>query len=217
MISAYIRDRGDQLVRHRQYRQESLSIPHDDYDALAVMGGPMGARDADRHAWLDHELRFIQQAISEGKHVLGVCLGAQMIAKALGAEVRKNPRMEIGWFPVFFEDEFLDTPLGRGFGRQMSVLHWHGDTFAVPPGAMRVASSEACANQGFLYGERVLALQFHLEMGEKEVDVMTECFREELAPDEFVQSGEEIRARTADCAARARRALFTILDGLLGR
>lgn len=216
-ISSYIQGLGGNLTRHRQYRQHPLSASHGDYDVLVAMGGPMGVYDSDQHSWLDGELRFIREAIDQGKPVLGVCLGAQMIAKALGAEVRKNPCTEIGWFPVHFEDAFLETRLGQGLDRKMDVLHWHGDTFSIPPGAVHVASSEACANQGFLYEERVLGLQFHLEMGTEEVDVMTEHFRDELVPDKFVQGGEEIRARTEECAASARRVLFSILDGWLER
>ena len=216
-ISAYIRDLGGQLTRHRQYQQQPLSIPHDDYDVLVAMGGPMGVHDGDQYSWLDDEVRFIREAIDQDKHILGVCLGAQMIAKALGAEVRKHSCTEIGWFPALFEDAFLNTPLGQKLDRQMDVLHWHGDTFAIPPGSMRIAGSEACANQGFLYEGRVLGLQFHLEMGAEEVDVMTEHFKDELVPENFVQSGEEIKARTTECALPAQRALFSILDGLLDR
>ena len=217
MISAYIRDLDGQLIRHRQYLQQPLSVAHDDYDVLVAMGGPMGVHDGDQYPWLDHELHFIRDAIERGKHVLGVCLGAQMIAKALGAEVRKHSCTEIGWFPVSFEDTFLNTRPGQELERQMEVLHWHGDTFAIPTGAIRIAGSEACANQGFLYEKRVLGLQFHLEMGVEEVDVMTEHFKDELVPEKFVQDGEEIKTRTAECAVSARQALFSILDGLLNR
>ena len=214
-ISAYIQDLGGQLARHRQYQRQPLSVPHSNYDVLVAMGGPMGVQDGDQYPWLDDELRFIREAIDQDKHILGICLGAQMIAKALGAEVQKHSCMEIGWFPILFEDAFLGTPLGQELDRQMDVLHWHGDTFATPPGAMRVAGSEACANQGFLYEGRVLGLQFHLEMGAKEVNVMTGHFKDELVPEKFVQGGEEIKARTMECAAPAQRALFSILDGLL--
>jgi len=214
-ISAYIRSLDGQLIRHRQYQPQPLSISHDDYDVLVAMGGPMGVHDGDRYSWLNHELRFIRDAIDQGKYVFGICLGAQMIAKALNAEVRKNPYTEIGWFPILFEDAFLETRPGRGLDRQMEVLHWHGDTFAMPPGAVRIAGSEACANQGFLYKGRVLGLQFHLEMGKEEVDVMVEHFKDGLVPETFVQDGEEIRARTAECATPARQVMFSILDGLL--
>ena len=216
-ISSYIQEIGGNLTRHRQYQQQPLSASHNDYDVLVAMGGPMGVYDSDQYSWLDRELHFIREAIDQDKHVLGVCLGAQMIAEALGAEVRKNPCTEIGWLPVHFEDAFLRTRLGQGLNRQMDVLHWHGDTFSIPPGAVQVASSEACANQGFLYEKKVLGLQFHLEMGTEEVDVMTEHFRDELVPDKFVQGGEEIRARTEECAASARQVLFSILNGWLER
>ena len=214
-ISAYIQDLGGQLARHRQYRRQPLSVPHDDYDVLVVMGGPMGVHDSDQYPWLDLELRFIREAIDRGKHVLGICLGAQLIAKALGAEVRKNPCTEIGWFPVLFEDTFLDSRPGQGLDRQMDVLHWHGDTFAMPPGAIRVAGSEACTNQGFLFEGRVLGLQFHLEMGVEEADVMIKHFGHELVPEKFIQDAKEIRERTAECAAPAQQALFSILNGFL--
>ena len=216
-ISKYIQQVGGKLVRHKQYQDPPLPASRDDYDVLVAMGGPMGVHDGDRHPWLDDELRFIREAIDQGKHVLGICLGAQMIAKALGAEVRKNACPEIGWFPVNFEGEFLDTRPGRGLEREMDVLHWHGDMFDIPSDAVRVARSEACANQGFLYEGRVLGLQFHLEMGAEEVDVMTGHFKDELVPDTFVQDGKEIRARTAECAESARQALFSILDGWLER
>ncbi len=216
-ISSYIRERGGHLARHRQYQGEPLSASHDDYDALVVMGGPMGASDGDRYAWLDQETRFIREAIDQGKRVLGVCLGAQLIAKALGAEVRKNHCAEIGWFPVRFEDSFRNAPPGRGLDRELEVLHWHGDTFETPSGATRVASSEACANQGFLFEGRALGLQFHLEMGMEEARVMTETFRDELKPRRFVQGEEEIKARAERNAATVRKALFSMLDGLLER
>lgn len=214
-IFSYIQQLGGSLARHRQYQQQSLSASHDDYDVLVAMGGPMGVYDSDQYPWLEGELHFIREAIDQGKHVLGVCLGAQMIARALDTEVRKNPCTEIGWFPVHFEDAFLKTRLGQGLDQQMDVLHWHGDTFSIPPNAVPVANSGACANQGFLYEGRVLGLQFHLEMGAEEVGVMTEHFKDELVPDKFVQSGEEIRARTKECAASARQVLFSILDGWL--
>ncbi len=214
-IAAYIQRRGGWLARHRQYRPDPLPAAHDDYDALLVMGGPMGVSDSGRHPWLDGERHFIREAIDQGKHVLGICLGAQMIATALGAEVQKNPCTEIGWFPVHFEDAFLNTRPGQGLDRHMDVLHWHGDTFSLPAGAVPIARSEACANQGFLYRGKVLGLQFHLEMGREEVGVMTAHFRDDLVPDRFVQGGEEIRARAGGCAAPAQQALFSILDGWL--
>ena len=215
LISAYIQDLGASLVRHQQYQPHRLSVPHDDYDVLLVMGGPMGVYDGDQYPWLDHELHFVREAIDRGKQVLGVCLGAQMIAKALGAEVRKSPCTEIGWYPLRFEDAFLETKIGQGLDRQMNVLHWHGDTFAIPPGALRIAGSEACVNQGLLYEERVLGLQFHLEMGEEETRVMVEHFGHELVPEQFVQDAGEIKARTVECAGPARQVLFSILDNWL--
>ena len=215
-IGMYIQGRGASLVRCRQYQHPHFPASHDEYDVLMVMGGPMGVDDTEQYSWMSHELHFIREAITQGKRVLGICLGAQMIAKVLGAEVRKNSCKEIGWFPICFEDAFVRTAVGHKVKRQMDVLHWHGDAFAIPQGAIRIAGSEACANQGFLYEKHVLAFQFHLEMGEQEVSVMMEHFSGQLSPERFVQGAGEIWTRTAEGSELARQALFSILDGWLG-
>ena len=133
-------------------------------DAAGVifMGGPMSVNDGD--AWLHRELQFAAQAIADRKPTLGICLGAQLIAKALGARVYSNATKEIGWFPLQFTPACAADPLFTGIGPRETLFQWHGETFDLPPGAELLASTEACRNQAFRVRDHVYALQFHLEV-----------------------------------------------------
>lgn len=143
----------------------ALRLPGvDTLDLLVIMGGPMNVYEHDEYPWLAAEKDFIRACVGAGKAVLGICLGAQLIADALGGEVTRAPFQEIGWYPVEL------TPVGRGqsvfphFPDRFTALHWHGDTFSIPEGAAHVVSSAACPNQAFSYDDgRVVGLQFHLE------------------------------------------------------
>ena len=164
----------------------------DEVDFLVVMGGPMSVNDEARRPWLAQEKRFIRQAIEGGKPVLGICLGAQLIARALGARVYPNREKEIGWFPV------QGVASARGelfqFPEAMEVFHWHGETFDLPPGAVHLARSEGCENQAFQLGRSVIGLQFHLETTPEGARELVENCREELRPARFVQTETEILA-----------------------
>ncbi|MBN1957567.1 MAG: type 1 glutamine amidotransferase [Desulfuromonadales bacterium] len=182
---------GHYLTCTRLYAGENC--PNDDaFDWLIVMGGPMGINDTDQYPWLTEEKNFIRRAIENRKIVLGICLGAQLIAAALGARVMKNPHREIGWFSIERHPQLEQTSFASVFPRQLEVFHWHGDTFSLPDGAVPLAASEACLNQGFLYGERVLALQFHLETtAESAAELIKNC-GDELDGSCYVQSEQEI-------------------------
>ncbi|MFN2165238.1 MAG: type 1 glutamine amidotransferase, partial [Anaerolineae bacterium] len=122
-------------------------------DLLVVLGGPMNIYEDERYPWLAAEKRFLDQAISAGARILGICLGAQLVADVLGGTVSRNPQREIGWFPVELQPEAGSVP---GFDRlppRFTALHWHGDTFSIPPGAVRLAGSRACENQAFGWDE----------------------------------------------------------------
>jgi GMP synthase-like glutamine amidotransferase len=137
--------------------------PASDYDMLVVMGGPMGVYDEKDYPWLAGEKKAIEAAIAADKIVLGICLGAQLLSVVLGGSVTQNPVPEIGWFKVEMTPEGQNIPAFAGFPQSFYAFHWHGDTFSIPPGAVHAASSAACANQAFVYKNKVFGLQFHLE------------------------------------------------------
>jgi GMP synthase (glutamine-hydrolysing) len=145
-------------------RQHPARVEIDGYHGLIVLGGPMNADQVDAHPHLDTEVRVIRDAIERDIPVLGICLGAQLIAKALGAKVYPNPVKEIGWYDVSVTDEGRSDPLFEHFDESEKIFQWHGDTFDLPDQAVHLASSPSCRNQAFRFGERVYGLQFHLEV-----------------------------------------------------
>lgn len=136
--------------------------PLDSATALIFMGGPMSANDD--LPYIRREIQLIETGVAQNKPVLGICLGAQLIAKALGARVYSNRVKEIGWYPVSWTDEARRDILFSGLTQPETVFHWHGETFDLPPGSARLAESEACRNQAFRFGKNVYGLQFHLEV-----------------------------------------------------
>ncbi len=184
------------------------------FDWLVVMGGPMGVHDDAAYPWLVAEQRLISEAIAASKTVIGVCLGAQLIAKVLGARVYRNPEPEIGWFPIELTEAGRESALTSFLPSPMTVFHWHGDTFELPPGAIQLAHSAVCEQQIFLYDGRVLGLQCHLESTPRSVtDIVINC-ADEIRPAQHVQTAERLLAADTSDYARISGALFGILDHL---
>lgn len=163
-----------------------------DFDVMVIMGGPMSVYDEDKFPWIEEENKFIKESIKHGKRIIGICLGAQFLAKALEAKVYKGPAKEIGWFPISFHTSFTGI-----FPESQTVFHWHGDTFDIPEGAVALASSKAVTNQGFIYNERIIALQFHLEVKKSSVSKMLIECAEDLSPGPFVQESTIIEKENA--------------------
>jgi GMP synthase (glutamine-hydrolysing) len=186
------------------------------FDCLVVMGGPMGVDDVSQYGWLTPEKRFVEQAIRAGKQVLGICLGAQIIAQVLGARVFRNTEKEIGWYPVSRAEAAGTSPLGAAFPEEFQAFHWHGDTFDLPSGAVHLARSGACRHQAFSYGENTLGLQFHLETTRQSIDLLIENCGEELVPGTYIQGEEAIR-RQSDRIAPSNELMETILEGISDR
>lgn len=210
-ILDWARDRAHASRATRLFANDPLPAL-DDVDFLVVMGGPMGANDEHRLPWMKEEKRFIGRAIEGGKKVLGVCLGAQLIAGVLGARVYPNREKEIGWFPIE-----LDPPNARrhpisALPQRAAVFHWHGDTFDLPRGARHLARSRACENQAFSAGESVIGLQFHIEVGLSDIESWIEHGASDLTPGAFVQDPREMIERASVQAPPLHAALFRFLD-----
>jgi GMP synthase-like glutamine amidotransferase len=194
-IGRWAEGAGWTITHTRFWDGESVPSP-DAFDFLVVMGGAMGVHDHRDHPWLAPEKELIRRAIEANRAVLGICLGAQLISEVLGGRVRQNMEREIGWYPVKIIRRY---GVFRDWPETLPVLHWHGDTFTIPPGAIRVAESPACANQAFSFGDRVAGLQFHLEIGPDELVTMTDdsgC-GDPWQPGTWVQPLEQIRREPA--------------------
>jgi GMP synthase-like glutamine amidotransferase len=194
---------------------EPHALPNaEEIDCLVVMGGPMSVNDEQMYPWLVHEKRVIGEMIARGKPVLGVCLGAQMIANVLGAKVYPNQQKEIGWFPIRSTASEHPGPVFR-FPDQCLVFHWHGETFDLPRRAVRLAASAACENQAFQYGANVIGLQFHLETTALTARELVAHCRAELVPAPYVQSEVQILAAPAERYATINDMMSRVLEYLL--
>lgn len=200
MIKDWADKMGHTIEIHRTYLNE---LPRKkSFDLLIILGGPMSANDT--FPWLESEKKFIRESIDDGCMIMGICLGAQLIAKVLGATVTKNPEVEIGWFPVRCAVNFLSSDL--------EVFHWHSETCSLPEGTQLLASSIACKNQAFAYEDTVLGIQFHLEMNEASLrDILENC-KSELVGGTYIQSEDEILSRK-DLIVRCKEELYDLLDG----
>lgn len=183
--------RGDAVSGTRLY-QDKIEVSACDFDLLLVMGGPMGVYDEDKYPWLAGEKQLIGDVIERGRKVLGVCLGAQLIASVLGAPVTRNREPEIGWFPITKRHEASGSEIGRILPEQLTAFHWHGDTFAIPEGAIPLYRSKACENQGFVFEDRVVGLQFHLETTPASAAALVRHCADELIAAPYVQSAAMI-------------------------
>lgn len=195
------------------FHKGDLLPPLDQVDWVVVMGGSMSVNDENEYQWLAPEKQFVKQAIEAGKVVVGVCFGAQLLANVLGAKVYPNSEKEIGWFPITWEQASLKTMLFQSLSSPMNVLHWHGETFDLPPCALRIARSVGCLNQGFLYREKVLALQFHLEFVDGSTEYMLSTFKEGMPKGPYVQTQKEI-ASNEILIPSSNDALYGILNAL---
>ncbi|MCF7847614.1 MAG: type 1 glutamine amidotransferase [Kiritimatiellales bacterium] len=189
IIEKWALDKGAAITCTRLFAGEKLP-GIGTFDWLVIMGGPMGINGHDEHPWLGAEKEFIKEAIDSGKTVLGICLGAQLIADVLGAKVYPNAQKEIGWFPIHRSEDAPEL-----LPETIEAFHWHGDTFDLPEGAVRLASSKACRNQGFIYGDRVIGLQFHLETTEASMNALIENCGGELVDAPFIQPLEKMREK----------------------
>lgn len=186
-------------------------IPIDEYDAFVVMGGPASVNDAAFDPGVHRALERVERFLETGKPVLGICLGAQMMAVVAGGRVVRGGRKEIGWFDIRVEQ--AEGHLLSGLPEQLTVFHWHGEQIDPPEGARRLASSEVCPVQAFQVGNRVLGLQCHLEVDRDAVEKMVHVFEDEiLEGGAGVQSAGEMLAAVDRHGEACDEALAGMLD-----
>ncbi len=199
-IGDWAKSRGHSLTYTHLYQGQSLP-PLESLDMLAIMGGSMNVYEQDWYPWLESEKDFIRRAVDADKKVIGVCLGAQLIAAALGGEVFPNDHKEIGWHPIQLTPQAAQSKVFSMLPPEMMVFHWHGDTFSLPPGAVHLAASTVCENQAFQYGDNVLGLQFHLEYSAESIEKMLTHCGDELTDAPYIQTMDEIRGGIANLSA----------------
>lgn len=209
-IATWAAMRGIAVNQTRLYANDPLPNVGD-FDMLVVMGGPMNIYEHDAYPWLVAEKAFIRSAIDDGKRVLGICLGAQLIADTLGGKVTRNSHKEIGWFPIKKAPSAEDFKPFDALPDTLSVLHWHGDTFAIPPGGILLASSAGCLNQAFAFGDSVLGLQFHMELTQALAEELAHECADDFTLGPFVQKPETLLA-AGTAFNQANEHLAALLD-----
>ncbi len=197
-LDPLIRESGCR-IRYVNFGRSNYDIPElRNYDGLIVLGGQMNVDQVDEYPYLIPELEAIKKAITLDIPILGICLGSQLLAKALGAEITKNECKEIGWYDVMATDEGRADPLFSKFNKVEKLFQWHGDTFEIPKGAVHLATSEKCGNQAFRYGNKIYGLQFHLEVDEAMIQrwLVAPTNKKELEELEGIIDPDQIRTDT---------------------
>jgi len=216
-IAAWARERGHTLTHTDLWNGETPPDPST-FDFLVVMGGPMNIYEEDKFPWLALEKRFLKASIDAGKRIIGVCLGAQLLADVLGGKVTKGQHREIGWHEVTAGPDAAKSRVFADLPQRYTAFHWHGDTFAIPPGALWTAKSQACAHQAFTAcNDRVVGLQFHLETNAQSMAELSTNCADEITLDPvkwpYVQSVAEMQAQSEHLAG-IRTLLDRILDNM---
>lgn len=192
-IADWTREHHHHVTVTRLYEDEEFPT-QGHFDWLIVMGGPMNIYEERKYSWLAREKRFIEHTITAGKVVLGICLGAQLLANVLGARIYNNCEKEIGWFPIQLIENAIYCPIFQDVPTKFDVFHWHGDTFDLPRDALHLATSKACRHQAFSYNNRIIGFQFHLETTRRNAEQLITHCRDELVEAPFIQTSEAMLA-----------------------
>lgn len=221
-LDELIRARGHRIRFHNFERHPDAEPDLGRYRGLIVLGGPMNVEDQHRRPHLKTELEVIERALEQGKPVLGICLGAQLLAHVLGARVRRLDRPELGWYELKISVEGQrDAVLGAA-GASLPVFQWHSYTYDLPHGAQHLASTETCEQQAFRFGGNAYGFQFHLEADEEVIErwLGLPSFRPELAAPGLATDERTIRGETPTLVAATRgtaAAVFNNFLDLIGR
>ena len=211
-IETWLRTKNFEITYTRFF--ESDQIPSiNDIDWLILMGGSMSVNDEKEFPWLVKEKEFVRQCIEQDKVVIGICLGSQLIANSLGCKVYKNEQKEIGWFPIK-KAPLAKSKLFADFPDEVTVFHWHGETFDLPMDAELIASSAACKNQVFVINNKVIGFQCHLETTSESLSALSDNSRSELVPGLFIQTETQMIADKKKYSEKMQLTLYQILDKL---
>lgn len=192
-IEVWAKNKGHSVSKTLLFKNQKLPRL-EDVDWLVIMGGSMNIYEEEKYPWLVQEKKFIKDALSKNKIVLGICLGAQLVADALGGRVSRNRYTEIGWFPVTLTRQAQHSRVFGALPNKFIAFHWHGDTFEIPPGALKIAESEACTTQAFEYG-KAIGLQFHLEYSIESINLMLQNCGDDIVEGKYIQKPEEITSQ----------------------
>ena len=214
-IESWAKTAGHRIAATRFYTNDPLPDVND-IDWLIVMGGSMNIYDDARFPWLRAEKRLLGQAIERNKTVLGICLGAQLLADVLGAKIYANRHKEIGWFNVRKVKSSEDSGLASVFPDSIEAFHWHGDTFDIPDGASHLLQSAGCKNQAFTTGDRVLALQFHLEIAKSGAENLIIQCGNEIDRGRYCQTPDAMLAKK-DRFEKINKLMYDILDRMAAK
>ena len=194
---------------------EDVLLPDpDEIDFLLIMGGPMNIYEHELYPWLSAEKRLLRDCLALGVKMLGICLGAQLLADTCGSMIKRCSEREIGWFPISINKAIQSHTLFRDMPDIINAFHWHGETFDIPKDSIRIGSSDNCRNQGFLFNDHVLGLQFHLEITPRLLEGLIINGSHELKKADFVQTADEMSAGLSNQNTN-RELLFGLLDKLL--
>jgi GMP synthase-like glutamine amidotransferase len=211
LIEHWLDQAGYDFSVTRFFESEELPDPAS-IQLLIILGGPMSVNNEREYPWLVREKAFIRKCIEAGIPTLGICLGAQLIASVLGAQVYRSAMQEIGWFPVMGTPTALVTSFE--FPKTTPVFHWHGETFDLPEGAIHLAKSAVCRNQAFQFGDTVIAIQFHPEMTPRAARALVEACGDELVPSQYVNSESQMLSVPAKNYKEANDLLVEVLKFL---
>lgn len=216
-LDALIRARGHRIRFHNFERDPDARPNVDRYRGLIVLGGPMNVEDQRRRPHLKTELEAIERALEQGKPVLGICLGAQLLAHVLGAPVRRHEQPEIGWYDIEMSAAGRGDAVLSAAGARLPVFQWHSYTYDLPAGAAHLASSATCEQQAFRFGDTAYGFQFHLEADTPVIErwLGLPAFREELEVAGLRTEPEAIRAATVRLAAQTRAAADAVFNNFL--
>jgi GMP synthase (glutamine-hydrolysing) len=216
-LDALIRARGHRIRFHNFERHPDAQPNVERYRGLIVLGGPMNVEDQHRRPHLKTELKAIERALAQDKPVLGICLGAQLLAHVLGAPVRRHEQPEIGWYDMLTSAAGRSDPVLGVVGECLPVFQWHAYTYGLPSGAVHLARTETCEQQAFRWGERAYGFQFHLEADAPVIErwIGLPSFRAELEGAGLPVDDAAIRANTARLVAATQRSAAGVFNNFL--